>query len=326
MLDDLNDQNMQTLTFNNGDDMPALGLGTWKAKGDEARESVYEAIKMGYRHIDCAFVYKNEQEVGQGIRKAIKEGIVERSQLWITSKLWNNAHEQEEVIPAIERTLHDLQLNYLDLYLIHWPIAFESDVVHPSMDLEYLPLEEVPLSETWHMMEEIKARGLSKHIGVSNFNIPKIKQLMEKGTEKPEMLQIELHPYLQQNELVNWCKDQDIHLTAYSPLGSGDRPASLKRENEPSLLNNETIEEIASKHNAHPAQILIAWSLNRGTAVIPKSTNRDHQKANLDSAKIELDTEDMGKIAELDMGFRFIDGSAFVTEGNPYNLDGIWRE
>lgn len=317
---------MRMLKFANGDKMPALGLGTWKATGEEARDAVYNAIKIGYRHLDCASKYANEKEVGMGIRKAIKDGLVKREDLWITSKLWNNSHEKGEVIPAIERTLHDLQLDALDLYLIHWPVAFESDVLDPKESDEFQSLEEVPLTETWSRMEEIKARRLSHHIGVSNFNQPKIQKLIDHGTEKPEMNQIELHPYLQQDELVRWCQDKDIHVTAYSPLGSGDRPEELKKEDDPSLLDNETIKGIADKHDCHPAQVLIAWSLHRGTAVIPKSTDPEHQQTNLEAAEIDLDEDDMEQIAELDEGYRFIDGTEFVMEDNPYSIEQIWEK
>lgn len=317
---------MRLLKFANGDKMPALGLGTWKATGTEAREAVYNAIKIGYRHIDCAAKYANEKEVGMGIRKAIKEGLVKREDLWITSKLWNNSHEKGKVIPAIERTLLDLQLEYLDLYLIHWPVAFEYDALDPKESGNFQSLDEVPLTETWNMMEEIKARRLSRHIGVSNFNQHKIQKLIDHGTEKPEMNQIELHPYLRQDELVQWCHDKSIHVTAYSPLGSGDRPEDLKREDEPSLLENDTINDLADKHNCHPAQVLIAWSLHRGTAVIPKSTDPEHQKSNLQSSEIDLDDEDMEQIAELNKGYRFIDGTEFVMEDNPYTVEQIWEK
>lgn len=309
---------MQTLKFSNGDKLPAIGLGTWKSGKGEVGKAVKTAIEAGYRHIDCAATYGNESEIGKSLSEILRNGEVKREELWITSKLWNNAHKKEEVIPALENTLKDLQLDYLDLYLIHWPVAFKPDVDSPENDEDYLSLEDVPIIETWKMLVEAKKRGMVKHVGVSNFSIPKLKDLLGKTNEPPEMDQVELHPYLQQEDLVNFCKDNSIHLTGYSPLGSGDRSSSLKAENEPSLLEDKVINEIADKHDASPAQVLIKWHLSRGTAVIPKSTNPKRIKENLESANLELTQEDLSKIAGLDRHYRFVNGEFFVTEGNSY--------
>ena len=309
---------MDKLKYKNGDEMPAIGLGTWKSDKGKVGNAVRIAIENGYRHIDCAATYGNEAEIGEALSKVLKEGKVKREELWITSKLWNNAHKKGDVIPALEQTLKDLQLDYLDLYLIHWPVAFKPDVKSPKKDEDYLSLEEVPIIETWNMMLEAKNRGLIKHAGVSNFSVAKLKDLMNKTDENPEMNQVELHPYLQQKELLDFCKSNNIHLTAYSPLGSGDRPEGLKAENEPSLLENEVINEIADKKGVSPAQVLINFHLQRGTAVIPKSTNEKRIKQNLESANVKLDEEDLKKIEGLDKHFRYVNGEFFVTEGNPY--------
>lgn len=309
---------MKTLKFNNGDEMPAIGLGTWKSGKGEVGNAVKIALNSGYRHIDCAAVYNNEAEIGKAFSEVFSEGKIKREEVWITSKLWNDSHKKEDVIPALKQSLKDLQLDYLDLYLMHWPVAFKKGVGFPEKDEDYLSLEEVPLSETWEAMLEAKKLGLVKHIGVSNFSSKKLKQLMSEVAEKPEMNQVELHPYLQQKDLLDFCKKEGIHLTAYSPLGSGDRAEEMKAKNEPTLLENETIKEIAENHNVSAGQVLINWSVERGTAVIPKSTNEKRIKENLNSADFNLSEDDMKKIEKLDKHFRYVTGEFFVTEGNSY--------
>lgn len=310
---------METLKFKNGDEMPAIGLGTWKSEKGKVEEAVKIALHKGYRHIDCASTYGNEAEIGTAFNSVFSQGKIKREDVWVTSKLWNDCHKKEHVIPALKQTLKDLQLNYLDLYLIHWPVAFKHGVGFPSSDEDYISLEEVPIIETWNAMVEAKKQGLVKHLGVSNFSIKKLQSLMAQTNEAPEMNQVELHPFLQQHELLEFCKENNIHVTAYSPLGSGDRSAQMKAENEPSLMEEPAIVEIAEKHKASPAQVLIKWAVARGTAVIPKSTTEKHIIANLESIKVELDEEDLKKISGIKRNFRYVTGEFFVTPGNSYN-------
>lgn len=310
---------METLKFKNGDNMPAIGLGTWKSGKGEVGEAVKIALKNGYRHIDCASTYGNEAEIGEAFSEVFSEGKIKREDVWVTSKLWNDSHRKEHVLPALKQTLKDLQLDYLDLYLMHWPVAFKHGVSFPSKDEDYLSLEEVPIIETWNAMIEAKKQGLVKHIGVSNFSRKKLEDLMSKTTEIPEMNQVELHPFLPQPELLQFCKENDIHCTAYSPLGSGDRSAQMKAEDEPSLMKEPAIQEVAKKHNASPAQVLIKWAVTRGTAVIPKSTTKEHIISNLESEKLPLDEEDLKKIANIEKEYRYVTGEFFVTPGNPYS-------
>lgn len=309
---------METLKFRNGDEMPIIGLGTWKSKKGKVGEAIEIALENGYRHIDCAATYGNEAEVGESFKKVFSKGNISREEVWVTSKLWNDSHKKEDVIPALKQSLKDLQLDYLDLYLIHWPVAFKPGVNFPSGDEDYLSLKKVPLTETWGAMMEAKKQGLVKHIGVSNFSQEKLQDLMKKSGEVPEMNQVELHPFLQQPELLEFCRENNIHLTAFSPLGSGDRSEKMKAEDEPSLLEHSTIKEVAEKHDAHPAQVLIKWSVVRGTAVIPKSTSKDHLISNLKSIEVPLDQEDMKKIASMDRHFRYVNGKFFETDDNTY--------
>ncbi|WPP49945.1 aldo/keto reductase [Catalinimonas niigatensis] len=319
---------MENLKFKNGDTMPAIGLGTWKSAPGDVYNAVLTAIRSGYRHIDCAAIYGNEAEVGEALKKAFSDGLVKREELWVTSKLWNSKHREEQVIPALEQTLKDLQLEYVNLYLMHWPVALKEEVGigFPEGPDQLLSLEEIPLAETWIGLEKTQQKGMAKHIGVSNFSIKKLEDLIQHGTSRPEMNQVEMHPYLQQNELVAFCKEEGIHITAYSPLGSGDRPARSKAADAPVLMEDESIHRIAQKHDCSPAQVLISWAVRRNTAVIPKSVNPERIQQNIDAAQVMLDEEDMKTIAGLDKHYRFINGAIWTMEGSVYNQSNLWDE
>ena len=306
--------------------MPIFGLGTWKSEKGEVYKAVREAIKSGYRHIDCAPIYMNEDEIGKALKDAFSEGDVKREDLWITSKLWCNSHGDEYVEPALKKTLSDLQLDYLDLYLIHWPIAFKHDVLLPEKGDEFICLSDVPLSITWKAMENCVSKGLTRHIGVSNFSVKKIRDLIANSTIKPEMNQIEIHPFLQQNEMLEFCKEENIHLTAYSPLGSKDRDEFLKNDKEPSLLDHPIILEIAMLHQCSPAQVLIAWSIARNIAVIPKSTNSNRIQQNFEAQTIDLTASDLHQISKLNSHFRYISGTFFPFDDTTYSIDNLWDE
>ncbi|HMB37522.1 MAG TPA: aldo/keto reductase [Wenzhouxiangellaceae bacterium] len=310
---------MKRLEFRNGDNLDAIGLGTWKSDPGEVGRAVEVALKAGYRHIDCASIYGNESEVGEALQHVFSGGEVRREDVHITSKLWNNAHLKDDVRPALERTLSDLKLNYLDLYLIHWPVAFKSGLDgFPESESDLLTPDQAPIEETWAAMLKVRDAGLTRHAGVSNFSTRKLDHLAANSDERPEMNQVELHPYLQQNELLTYCREHGILVTAYSPLGSSDRPERMKSQDEPSLLDNDVIATIAEQHGASPAQVLIAWALARDTIVIPKSTTPDHIRKNLESRAVELTESDMQRIAALDVHYRYISGDAFRTESGLY--------
>lgn len=314
---------MKHITLNNGDRMPMLGLGTWKADEDTVYKAVTEAVRAGYRHIDCAAIYGNEAAIGRALADLIGAGAVAREDLWITSKLWNNAHREKDVRPALQRTLNDLQLDSLDLYLIHWPVAFRPDVTFPESDDGYLSLDEVPVIETWRALEECVEEGLTRNIGVSNFSIRKLEDLLGQCRIPPAVNQVEMHPVLQQPALKAFCDDHGIGVTAYSPLGSTDRPAAMRADDEPDLMALAPIREIAAAHDATPAQILLAWAVNRGTATIPKSANPGRLRENLVAADIELTDGEMERIRALDQHRRLLTGE--IWKG-PYNPRNLWDE
>ncbi len=316
---------MQYLQFKNGDKMPALGLGTWKSAKGEIYQAIRKAIEIGYKHFDCAHIYGNEAEIGQAIADAIAAGDVKREALFITSKLWNNSHLQQHVQPAIEQTLNNLQLDYLNLYLIHWPVALQAQIGFPNSSADILSLNEIPLATTWQAMVNLKEKQLTQHIGVSNFSIAKIDDVFKKVGIMPEANQVESHPFHQQTNLFDYCKKNQIIFTAYCPLGSADRPATRILAGEPKLFENEIIKQIAAENGITMAQVMLAWAIQRGTSVIPKSVNELRLKENLEAANKTLNSKHMETLSGLNIDYRYIKGDFWCFEGSDYTVSNLWN-
>ena len=304
-----------------GKQMPAVGLGLWKIDPDNVADAVYQAIKLGYRHLDSAADYGNEQQVGEGIARAIGDGLCRREELWVTSKLWNTYHRQEHVEAACRRSLEDLGLDYVDLYLVHFPIAlsyvdfndryppewlFDPEAENPSMQLDA-----VPLSETWAAMEQLVQNGLARQIGVCNYSASLLHDLMSYARIKPAMLQIESHPYLTQEALLRTARQYDIAVTAFSPLGALSYVSIDMASANDSVLTEPVVIAAAQRTGATAAQVVLRWGVQRGTAVIPKTSNPERLIENLSLSGFTLNDDEMAAISALNQNRRFNDPGVF---------------
>ncbi|MEM7435844.1 MAG: aldo/keto reductase [Myxococcota bacterium] len=316
---------MKEITLQSGSTMPALGLGTWKSKPDEVYHAVRAAIEIGYRHIDCAAIYANEDEVGRALSDAFSAGDVVREDMWITSKLWNDAHATEDVQPALEASLQRLGLERLDLYLMHWPVALKRGVALPRTPDDFHSLEERPLEATWEAMLALTERGMTREVGVSNFTATKIARVRDATGVTPAVNQVELHPYLQQAGLVAACHEMGVGVTAYSPLGSPDSAAMFRRQDDAPLIQHPTILEIAGRLGATSGQVLIAWALARDTSVIPKSVNPGRIAENWGAQEVALDESALAALSALDHNHRMVDAT-FWYIGESYSEENLWRD
>lgn len=305
----------------NGSRVPQLGLGTWKIPKPRCAEVVVSAAEVGYRHFDCACDYGNELDVGQGLARVLREGTCQRDDLWITSKLWNTYHRPEHVRPACERSLRDLGLDALDLYLIHFPIALKfvpfdqryppgwfHDPSGAAPRMEYDP---VPLRETWQAMEELVDAGLVKNIGICNFNIALIRDLMTYAAIRPAVLQVELHPYLTQEKLLRYCENERIAVTAFSPFGAQSYYSLNMADESESLLEHPEVQAIATETGRTPAQVLLRWAVQRGTLAIPKASSPEHLRENIAAFDFSLDEPQCARLSALNRNRRFNDPGDF---------------
>ncbi|KAL4963737.1 NADP-dependent oxidoreductase domain-containing protein [Aspergillus stella-maris] len=311
-----------TVTLNNGAQMPIVGFGLWKVPRPTCADQVYNAIKAGYRLLDGACIYENEAECGEGVARAIADGLVKRSDLFIVSKLWNNFHDGDKVAPITKRQLADWKIDYFDLFIMHFPVSLEyidPAVQYPPPDGPEFPPGRASVQETWKAMERLVDEGLAKAIGISNFNGGLILDLLKYARVKPATLQIERHPYLTQETLVKYAQSQGLVVTAYSSFGPSSY-VELEAEDAlsaPLLLEHPVVTGIAEKHGRTPAQVLLRWATQRGVAVIPKSSNPGRLAQNLKVTDFELEEEEIKSISGLDKGLRFNDPMKF---GEPHPI------
>ncbi|XP_011299335.1 alcohol dehydrogenase [NADP(+)] A [Fopius arisanus] len=288
------------IKFSNGYFMPMFGLGTYLSVAGEVEKAVKYAIDVGYRHIDTASYYNNEKEVGDAVREKINDGSVKREDLFVTTKLWNNAHNEDKVVPSCRKSLENLGLDYMDLYLIHWPVAFqESDDMMPMDSSGRLLLSDTDYLETWRGMEECVRQGLTRSIGLSNFNSEQIARILQVATIKPVNNQVEVTVNLNQVPLIEFCKKHEITVTGYSPLG---RPGN--RRGVANSLDSPQIVAISEKYKKSPAQIACRYVYQQGAAPIPKSVTESRIKENIDIFDFELTPEEMKAIESAGTGIR----------------------
>lgn len=315
-------------TLYTGATIPAIGIGTFGSdnySGEEIAAAVKDAIGLGYRHVDCAAVYGNEHLIGHSLQDALSGGV-RREELWITSKLWNDKHGEADVIPACEKSLEDLQLEYLDLYLIHWPFPNHhgAGVDVDSRDPDAQPYIHENYMKTWRQMEKLVEMGLVRHIGTSNMTVPKLELVLRDARIKPACNEMELHPHFQQPQLFQYVVEQGIVPIAYSPLGSPSRPERDRTEADTVDMEDPVIVEIAERRGVHPAAVCIRWAVQRGHIPIPFSVKRQQYLSNIRAAVSEpLTEEEMTAIAGIDRNCRLIKGQVFLwKEGQSW--EDLW--
>lgn len=315
-------------SLHSGAQIPAIGLGTFGSdhvSHAAVAEAVTYAASVGYRHFDCASVYGNEPQVGEALQNLQNNGL-RRKDLWITSKLWNDMHGEEDVLVSCTKSLHDLKLDYLDLYLVHWPfpnhhppgcdVGARSPNAQPYIHESYM--------RTWRKMEDLVDRGLVRNIGTSNMTIPKMKLLLRDARIKPVVNEMELHPHFQQREFVDFLLSQQIQPVGFSPIGSPARPERDQTAEDTSPTDDPVIRRIAKDHGVHPAIVCIKWAVQRGQIPIPFSTNPRNILANLQSVVHDpLTGQEMEDIARIDRNCRLIKGQVFLWKDNQ-TWEALW--
>jgi diketogulonate reductase-like aldo/keto reductase len=326
-------ESVPLITLGNGQKIPAIGLGTFGSDNYNAQhiaDAVGFAIRNGYRHIDCASVYMNEPEIGNVLAALIKEGVVRREELWITSKVWNDAHGEGKVIASCLKSLSDLKLDYLDLFLIHWPFpnfhapGCDGDARNPDAR----PYNHEAFMVAWRQMEQLVEMGLVKSIGTSNMTAPKMALLLQDARIKPAVNEMEIHPHFQQQALFAYMQENGIQPIGYSPIGSPKRPERDRSMTDTVDIEDPVIVKIAARLGIHPAEVCIKWGIQRGEVVIPFSVSPAKIVSNLKATLGEpLTSEEMAQIAAIDKNCRLIKGQVFLWEGargweDLWDLDG----
>lgn len=318
-----------TKRLHTGDQMPVIGLGTFGSdhvSNSDVAQAVKGAIRIGFRHIDCASVYGNEKEIGTAIKEIIDEGVVKREELWITSKVWNNMHSEGDVTKSCIQTLSDLQLDYLDLYIVHWPFPnFHTkgcDV--SSRSLEAKPYIHESFMRTWREMESLVDKGLVRNIGTSNVTIPKLELILRDCRIKPAASEQEMHPHFQQKEMFSYLLSHDIQPIGFSPIGSPARPERDRTEDDSCDIEDAVILKIAERLGVHPAIVCIKWAVQRGQVPIPFSSNLKNIYANLKAVtENHITDQEMKEIETIDKNCRLIKGQVFLwKEGQSW--EDLW--
>jgi len=301
--------------------MPLVGFGIWKVPREKTAQSVYDAIKMGYRHIDGAYDYTNSKEAGEGVQRAIADGLVRREDLFVTSKLWNNYHKKQHALEMAQHEVDTWGIGYLDLYLIHFPVSLAyiapSELRWPCFwsdpeQKQVTAIDPTPVSETWAALESLvrtdaNPSGILRSIGVANFSSQLLHDLLSYAAVKPAVLQVEHHPYLVQAGLIRAAQAAGVAVTAYSSFGPQsfvELGNATARDTQP-LFSHQVVVDIAQRHGRTPAQVLLRWATQRDVIVIPKSNNAQRLAENLDSFSFDLAAEELEAISGLDKGLRF---------------------
>ncbi|OMJ28820.1 putative NAD(P)H-dependent D-xylose reductase xyl1 [Smittium culicis] len=315
---------MTSITLSSGHKMPLVGLGLWKVPRNVCKDTVFQAIKSGYRLLDSAADYGNEIEVGQGIKEAIDQGLVIRSELFITSKLWCTHHRKEHVSLALEKTMSDLGVDYLDLYLVHFPISVKYVPIeerYPSTfyfdpEKKICIIDPVPYQETWQAMEQLSSEGKARSIGICNLGADLLMDIMSYAKIKPAVFEMELHPYLTRKQLVEFAQKIGIAITAYSSFGDASyQSMGMVNQGESfvPLLENKVILDIAKHHKVTPAQVVLRWAIQQNIAVIPKSSNPERIFYNNQVFDFALTESQMESIDDLNENIRFNDPAIYTN-------------
>ncbi|KAK9866609.1 hypothetical protein WJX84_000733 [Apatococcus fuscideae] len=301
-----------TARLNSGHEIPLLGWGSFMITGDKCREATKSAVQAGYRHIDTAITYGNEAEVGDGLRPHLESGDVNREDLFVTTKLWSDQHAKDAVEPALRESLRKLKLDYVDLFLVHWPITDQHGATLQP-----------PMQETWEGMQDVVDQGLAKSIGVSNFSPEKIEEWFSGARMYPAVNQVEIHPHWRNDRTIKFCKEKGIHVTAYAPLSS---PANM--DSFPNDLKDPAVLDVAASTGKTPAQVLLRWGLQHGGSIIPKSSSVAHQKENLGAVGWELAEDDFAAVSNISSQMRYFEGQemAYNSEGPWHSYEELWNE